>query len=78
MADNLDGARPVLARLAGASRQEEKRRRLQGFLASETPAWNPDDHIDIDVVGGAAAWVRKLRDEWEESFKKRTGTDKKR
>jgi uncharacterized protein YfaQ (DUF2300 family) len=78
MADNLYGESPVRVRLADAARQEEKRRRLQAFLASETPAWNPDDHPDIDAAGGAAAWVRKLRDEWEEGFKKRAGTNEKR
>lgn len=62
----------IRARLADVDRQEEKRRRLQTFLASETPAWNPDDHPEIDAAGGAAAWVRKLRREAEQGFKRRT------
>ena len=62
----------ILARLADVDRQEEKRRRLQAFLERETPAWNPDDHPEIDAAGGAAAWVRKLRSEAEQGFKRRT------
>jgi len=63
----------IRARLANVDRQEEKRRRLQTFLERETPAWNPDDHPEIDAAGGAAAWVRKLRSEAEEGFRRRTG-----
>jgi len=78
MADNLNGVKPVRVRLADGARQEAKRRRLLEFLQRPTPAWNPDDHPDIGAAGGAAAWVRKLRDEWEQAFKRRTGTNKKR
>jgi hypothetical protein len=63
----------IRARLADVDRQEAKRRRLQAFLERETPAWNPDDHPEIDAAGGAAAWVRKLRSEAEEGFRRRTG-----
>jgi hypothetical protein len=63
----------IRARLADVDRQEEKRRRLQAFLERETPAWNPDDHPEIDAAGGAAAWVRKLRREAEQGFRRRTG-----
>src|SRR5271157_615988 len=62
----------IRARLADVDRQEEKRRRLQAFLESETPAWNPEDHPEIDAAGGAAAWVRNLRSEAEEGFRRRT------
>lgn len=41
----------IRARLADVARQEEKRRRLLAFLERETPAWNPDDHPDIDAAG---------------------------
>jgi hypothetical protein len=40
-----------------------RRRRLLAFLGREIPAWNPDDHPDIDAAGGASAWVKKLRRE---------------
>lgn len=63
----------IRARLADTARQEEKHRRLQAFLERKTPAWNPDDHPEIDAAGGAAAWVRKLRGEAERGFRKRTG-----
>jgi hypothetical protein len=62
----------IRARLADTARQEEKRRRLSEFLKRDAPAWNPEDHPEIDAVGGAAAWVRKLRREAEEGFKRRT------
>jgi len=62
----------IRARLADNARQEEKRRRLSEFLKRDTPAWNPEDHPEIDAAGGAAAWVRKLRREAEEGFERRT------
>jgi hypothetical protein len=65
----------IRARLADVARQEEKRRRLSAFFERETPAWNPDDHPEIDAAGGAAAWVRKLRSEAEQGFEKRTRRD---
>lgn len=66
----------IRARLADVARQEEKRRRLSAFLERDTPAWNPDDHPDIDAAGGAAAWVRKLRSEAEQGFERRTRDQK--
>lgn len=62
----------IRARLADAARQGEKRRRLSAFLKRDTPAWNPDDHPDIEAAGGAAAWVRMLRSETEQAFERRT------
>ena len=61
----------IRARLADVARQEEKRRRLQAFLARETPAWNPDDHPEIDAAGGAAAWVKKMRRESDKASLRR-------
>lgn len=65
----------IRARLADVARQEENRRRLQAFLDSETLAWDPADHPDVDAAGGAAAWVRKLRSEAEQGFQRRTRRD---
>jgi len=62
----------VQARLADVARQEEKRRRLQAFLERETPAWNPDDHPEIDAAGGAAAWVKKMRREADRASLRRS------
>ena len=62
----------IRARLADGVRQEEKRRRLAEFLKRETPAWNPADHPEIEAAGGAAAWVKKLRSEAEQGFKRGT------
>jgi hypothetical protein len=61
----------IRARLADVARQEEKRRRLQAFLERESPAWNPDDHPDIDAAGGAAAWVKKMRRESDQASLRR-------
>jgi hypothetical protein len=67
----------IRARLADTARQEENRRRLREILRKPTPAWNPDDHPDIEAAGGAAAWVRKLRSEAELGFRRRAGIDEK-
>ena len=61
----------IRARLADTARQEEMRRQLVEFLRRPTPAWNPDDHPDIDAAGGAAALVRKLREESDRSSMRR-------
>ncbi len=62
----------IRARLADVAQQEVRRRRLLEILRRPTPAWNPDDHPDIDAAGGAAEWVRKLRSEAERGFERRT------
>jgi hypothetical protein len=51
--------------------REVKRRRLLEFLASKEPIWDPADHPEIDAAGGAAAWVRKMRQEAERASRKR-------
>lgn len=61
----------IRARLADHARQEERRRRLSEILMRRTPAWKPEDHPEIDAAGGAAAWVKKLRAEAEEGFRRR-------
>ena len=62
----------IRARLADVARQEENRRRLSAFFERDTPAWNPDDHPDIDAAGGAAAWVRKMRREADRASLRRS------
>ncbi len=42
---------------------EARRRRLLQFLESDDPAWKDRDHPEL--ANGAAAWVRKLREESE-------------
>ncbi|MGA3324897.1 MAG: hypothetical protein ABSF45_10515 [Terriglobia bacterium] len=69
--DALVGKRRRSAFLTEIARREVKRRRLQAFLASETPAWNPDDHPEIDAAGGAAAWVKKMRHESDQASLRR-------
>jgi len=60
----------IRSRLADTVRQDEKRRRLAEFLGSDTPAWNPDDHPEIEEAGDAAEWVRQLRREAEQRFQR--------
>jgi hypothetical protein len=62
----------IRARLADVDGQEEKRRRLSAFFERDTPAWNPDDHPDIDAAGGAAAWVKKMRREADRASMRRS------
>ncbi len=62
----------IRARLADEGRQEEKRRRLSAFFERDTPAWNPQDHPDIDAAGGAAAWVKKMRREADRASLRRS------
>jgi hypothetical protein len=69
--DALVGKRRRSAFLTEIARREVKRRRLQAFLASDTLAWNPDDHPEIDAAGGAAAWVKTLRRESDRSSARR-------
>ena len=68
----------IRERLDDAARQEEKRRRLLKALSDDAPAWNSADHPDIDAAGGAAAWVKRLRHETEQAFRKRTGARKRK
>jgi hypothetical protein len=65
----------IRARLADAAAQVARRQRLLEILRRPTPAWNPEDHPDIDAAGGAAAWVRKMRAEEESGFRARLGLD---
>ncbi|HWY20214.1 MAG TPA: hypothetical protein VNX26_03280 [Candidatus Acidoferrum sp.] len=59
--DALVGPRGRSAFLLETARQEVQRRKLLHFLESEQPAWRAEDHPELQ--GGAAAWVRQLRQE---------------
>jgi hypothetical protein len=69
--DALVGQRGRSAFLAEVAEREVKRRRLLEFLTSKEPIWDPADHPEIDAAGGAAAWVRKMRQEAEKSSRRR-------
>jgi len=51
--------------------QEARRRRLLEILSRDAPAWDPADHPDIEEAGGAAAWIRKLRREFDRASMRR-------
>jgi hypothetical protein len=68
--DALVGQRGRSAFLAEVAEREVKRRRLE-FLASKEPIWDPADHPEIDAAGGAAAWVRKMRQEAGKASRRR-------
>jgi hypothetical protein len=61
--DALVGPRGRSAFLLETARQEVQRRKLLRFLENEQPAWKADNHPEL--TGGAAAWVRQLRQQSE-------------
>jgi hypothetical protein len=61
--DSLVGPRGRSAFLVETARAELRRRRLLSFLQNDVPAWQKEDHPELQ--GGAGAWVRKLRSESE-------------
>jgi len=61
--DALVGPRGRSSFLVETARQEVRRQKLLHFLESKDSAWKNKDHPEL--VGGAAAWVRKLRSENE-------------
>jgi hypothetical protein len=70
--DALVGQRRRSAFLAEVAARELRRRRLLAILASDKPIWSPADHPEIEKAGGAAAWVKKLRREWDRASKRRS------
>ena len=70
--DAFVGQRKRSAFLAEVAARELRRRRLLAALASDKPAWKSADHPDIEQAGGAAAWVKKLRREWDRASKRRS------
>ena len=40
-----------------------RREKVLSFLRSEEPAWKDEEHPELR--DGAAAWVRKIRSEWD-------------
>jgi hypothetical protein len=74
--DALVGLKRRSAFLAEVAEQEIRRRRLLKLLEMPGPLWNPADHPEIEKAGGAAAWVKKLRQEAEQGFIKRTRAKK--
>jgi len=67
--DELVGKRGRSAFLAEVAEREVRRRRLRALLEQPGPWWNPEDHPELRR--GAAAWVRKLRQEGERIRNKR-------
>ncbi len=61
--DAIVGPRGRSAFLVETARNEVRRQKLWRFLESKEPAWKDKDHPEL--AGGAADWVRNLRDESE-------------
>ncbi|MGH9770122.1 MAG: hypothetical protein ACRD4Q_00230 [Candidatus Acidiferrales bacterium] len=59
--DSLVGPRGRSSFLIEILRQEVNRRRLLAALNNPEPAWKDEDHPEL--AHGAAAWVRRTRDE---------------
>jgi len=66
--DKIAGARGRSAFLSELAQREIKRRRLAQFFKRKEPAWKDADHPELK--DGAAAWVRKLRQETEARFQR--------
>ena len=58
--DTLVGQRDRSAFLVEVLREEVRRRRLLQILDNPEPVWKDDDHPEL--VNGAEAWVRELRE----------------
>jgi hypothetical protein len=69
--DELVGQRGRSSFLTEAAREAIKRRRLKSFLASDEVAWKSKDHPEL--AKGAAAYVSAMREEGEESDRRRRG-----
>jgi hypothetical protein len=67
--DELVGPRGRSAFIVETARDAVRRRRLLRFLRSDEPAWKEENHPEL--AKGAAAWVRKLRDESERATRGR-------
>ena len=73
--DSIVGPRGRSAFLVETAREAVRRRKLLRFLESDVPAWKDADHPEL--AGGAAAWVRELRQESEtKRTRKRSGHKK--
>lgn len=69
--DALVGKRGRSEFLAEVAAREVKRRRLMELLSRPEPFWKEEDHPELK--DGAAAWVRKMRQEDEKlRLKKRS------
>jgi hypothetical protein len=62
--DAIVGPRGRSAFLVQTAREALRRRKLLRFLESEAPAWKDAEHPEL--ADGAAAWVRRLRQENED------------
>lgn len=69
--DDLVGQRGRSAFLVEVLRQEVSRRRLLQILRDPEPIWKDEDHPELRE--GAAAWVRKMRDEDERLLQEKLG-----
>ena len=66
--DRMVGSRGRSAFLADLARREIKRRRLLQLFRRKEPIWKDEDHPELKH--GAAAWVRKMREETEARFQR--------
>lgn len=69
--DDLVGQRGRSAFLVEVLRLEVSRRRLLQILRDPEPIWKDEDHPELRE--GAAAWVRKMRDEDERLLQEKLG-----
>jgi hypothetical protein len=68
--DAIVGPRGRSAFLVETARDAVRRRKLLRFLENETPTWKDEDHPEL--VDGATAWVKELRQESEKRSRKKS------
>ncbi len=68
--DELVGKRGRSKFLAEVVGREVMRLRQLRALEQATGCWKDEDHPELK--DGAAAWVRKVREEWEDRFHRQT------
>jgi len=69
--DRTIGKRKRSRFLVEAAEEKMERDRLLAAIDAAAGSWKPADHPEWKRAGGAAAYIRETRKEWEDRGKKR-------